>query len=96
MIGTGEEEVVNLDNLADGLSEIRPVKRKKEPVKMKAGVMILLIIAILILLVAVFYAVVIKSDIEIFDKLREFITESYAYKWVVSNLIPEKIYEIIK
>lgn len=96
MIGTGEEEVVNLDNLADGLSEIRPVKRKKEPVKMKAGVMILLIIAILILLVAVFYAVVIKSDIEIFDKLREFITESYAYKWVVSNLIPEKIYEMIK
>ena len=55
MIGTGEEEVVNLDNLADGLSEIRPVKRKKEPVKMKAGVMILLIIAILILLVATLY-----------------------------------------
>lgn len=96
MIGTGEEEVVNLDNLADGLSEIRPDKRKKEPVKMKAGVVILLIIALLILFVAVFYAVVIKSDIEIFDKLREFITESYAYKWVVSNLIPEKIYEIIK
>ena len=63
---------------------------------MKAGVVILLIIALLILFVAVFYAVVIKSDIEIFDKLREFITESYAYKWVVSNLIPEKIYEIIK
>jgi hypothetical protein len=96
MIGTGEEEVVNLDNLADGLSEIRPDKRKKEPVKMKAGVVILLIIALLILFVAVFYAVVIKSDIEIFDKLREFITESYAYKWVVSNLIPEKIYEMIK
>lgn len=96
MIGTGEEEVVNLDNLADGLSEIRPVKRKKEPVKMKAGVMILLIIAILILLVAVFYAVVIKSDIEIFDKLREFITESYAYKWAIENLIPEKIYEFLK
>ena len=96
MIGTGEEEVVNLDNLADGLSEIRPDKRKKEPVKMKAGVVILLIIALLILFVAVFYAVVIKSDIEIFDKLRDFITESYAYKWVVSNLIPEKIYEMIK
>lgn len=96
MIGTGEEEVVNLDNLADGLSEIRPDKRKKEPVKMKAGVVILLIIALLILFIAVFYAVVIKSDIEIFDKLREFITESYAYKWVVSNLIPEKIYEMIK
>ncbi|MBQ6838970.1 MAG: hypothetical protein IJO44_09020 [Clostridia bacterium] len=96
MIGTGEEEVVNLDNLADGLSEIRPVKRKKEPVKMKAGVMILLIVAILILLVAVFYAVVIKSDIEIFDKLREFITESYAYKWAIENLIPEKIYEFLK
>ena len=96
MIGTGEEEVVNLDNLADGLSEIRPVKRKKEPVKMKAGVMILLIIAILILLVAVFYAVVIKSDIEIFDKLREFITESYAYKWAIENLIPERIYEFLK
>lgn len=96
MIGTGEEEVVNLDNLADGLSEIRPVKRKKEPVKMKAGVMILLIIALLILFVAVFYAVVIKSDIEIFDKLREFITESYAYKWAIENLIPEKIYEFLK
>ena len=96
MIGTGEEEVVNLDNLADGLSEIRPDKRKKEPVKMKAGVVILLIIALLILFVAVFYEVVIKSHIEIFDKLREFITESYAYKWVVSNLIPEKIYEMIK
>lgn len=96
MIGTGEEEVVNLDNLADGLSEIRPDKRKKEPVKMKAGVVIFLIIALLILFVAVFYAVVIKSDIEIFDKLREFITESYAYKWVVSNLVPEKIYEMIK
>jgi uncharacterized BrkB/YihY/UPF0761 family membrane protein len=96
VIGTGEEEVVNLDNLADGLSEIHPDKRKKEPVKMKAGVIILLIIALLILFVAVFYAVVIKSDIEIFDKLREFITESYAYKWVVSNLIPEKIYEMIK
>ena len=96
MIGTGEEEVVNLDNLADGLSEIRPVKRKKEPVRMKAGVIILLIFAILILLVAVFYAVVIKSDIEIFDKLREFITESYAYKWAIENLIPEKIYEFLK
>ncbi|MBO5291420.1 MAG: hypothetical protein J6B35_07520 [Clostridia bacterium] len=96
MIGTGEEEVINLDNLADGLSEIRPVKRKKEPVKMKAGVIILLIIAILILLVAVFYAVVIKSDIEIFDRLREFITESYAYKWAIENLIPEKIYEFLK
>ena len=54
------------------------------------------IIAILILLVAVFYAVVIKSDIEIFDKLREFITESYAYKWAIENLIPEKIYEFLK
>lgn len=96
MIGTGEEEVVNLDNLADGLSEIRPVKRKKEPVKMKAGVIILLVIALLILFVAVFYAVVIKSDIENFDKLREFITESYAYKWATENLIPEKIYEILK
>ena len=96
MIGTGEEEVVNLDNLADGLSEFRPDKRKKESVKMKAGVIILLVIALLILFVAVFYAVVIKSDIEIFDKLREFITESYAYKWAIENLIPEKIYEILK
>ncbi len=96
MIGTGEEEIVNLDNLADGLSEFRPDKRKKEPVKMKAGVIIFLVIALLILFVAVFYAVVIKSDIEIFDKLREFITESYAYKWAIENLIPQKIYEILK
>ena len=33
---------------------------------------------------------------EIFDKLREFITESYAYKWAIENLIPEKIYEFLK
>lgn len=96
MIGTGEEEIVNLDNLADGLSEIRPDKRKKEPVKMKAGVVVFLVVALLILLVAAFYALVIKSDIEFFDEIRTFITESYAYKWVVSNLIPEKIYEMIK
>jgi hypothetical protein len=96
VIGTGEEEVVNLDNLADGMSELRPTKKHTEPVKMKAGVVILLIIALLILFVAVIYALVIKSDIEIFDEIRTFITESYAYKWVVSNLIPEKIYEMIK
>ena len=96
MIGTGEEEIVNLDNLADGMSEIRPVKRNSEPVKMKAGVVVFLVVALLILLVAVFYAVVIKSDIEIFDEIRTFITESYAYNWVVSNLIPEKIYEILR
>ena len=96
MIGTGEEEIVNLDNLADGMSEMRPVKRNGEPVKMKAGVVVFLVVALLILLLAVFYAVVIKSDIEIFDEIRTFITESYAYKWVVSNLIPEKIYEFLR
>ncbi len=96
MIGTGEEEIVNLDNLADGLSEIRPTKKHSEPVKMKAGVIVFLVIALLIFLVAAFYALVIKSEIEIFDEIRTFITESYAYKWVVSNLIPEKIYELLK
>ena len=95
MIGTGEEEIVNLDNLADGMSELRPTKKHTEPVKMKAGVVVLLVVALLILLVAAFYALVIKSDIEIFDGIRTFITESYAYKWVVSNLIPEKIYQIL-
>lgn len=96
MIGTGEEEIVNLDNLADGMSELRPTKKHTEPVKMKAGVVVLLIVALLILLVAVFYAVVIKSDFEIFEGVRNFITESYAYKWVADNLIPEKIYELLK
>ncbi len=96
MIGTGEEEIVNLDNLADGLSEIRPTKRRSEPVKMKAGIIVILVIALLILLVAVLYAIVIKSDIEIFKNIRELITESYAYNWVISNLIPEKLFEMLR
>ena len=96
MVEITEEEVVNLDNLADGMSELRPTKKHTEPVKMKAGTVVLLIVALLVLLVAFFYALVIKSDIEIFDGIREFITESYAYNWVVSNLIPEKLYEFLK
>ena len=96
MIGSGEEEIVNLDNLADGMSEMRPTKRKGKPVKMKAGVIVLLVLALLILLVSVFYALVIRSDIELFDSIREFITESYAYNWVTDNLIPEKLYEFFK
>lgn len=96
MIGSGEEEIVNLDNLADGMSEMRPTKRKGEPVKMKVGVIIFLVFALLLFLVSGFYALVIKSDIELLDSIREFITESYAYNWVVNNLIPEKIYEFLK
>lgn len=90
MIGSGEEEIVNLDNLADGMSEMRPTKRKGEPVKMKVGVIIFLVFALLLFLVSGFYALVIKSDIELLDSIREFITESYAYNWVVNNLIPDK------
>lgn len=96
MIGSGEEEIVNLDNLADGMSEMRPTKRKGEPVKMKVGVIIFLVFALLLFLVSGFYALVIKSDIGLLDSIREFITESYAYNWVVNNLIPEKIYEFLK
>lgn len=86
MIGTGEEEIVNLDNLADGMSELKPTKKHSEPVKMKAGVIVFLVIAVLILLVAAFYALVIKSDIEIFDGIRQFITQSAAYQWIITNL----------
>ena len=28
MVGIGEEELVNLDNIADGMSEMRPDKKK--------------------------------------------------------------------
>ena len=28
MVGKGEEEVVSLDNIADGMSEMRPDKKK--------------------------------------------------------------------
>ena len=96
MIGSGEEEIVNLDNLADGMSEMRPTKIKGEPVKMKAGIIVFLVLALLIFLVSALYAVVIRSDIELFDSIREFITESYAYNWVIDNLIPERLYEFLK
>ncbi len=86
MIGTGEEEIVNLDNLADGMSELKPTKKRTEPVKMKAGVVVFLVVAVLILLVAAFYALVIRSDIEVFDGIRQFIIESNAYQWIINNL----------
>ncbi len=83
MVEIGEEEVVSLDNIADGMSEMHPQKKKdkksvdktKEEIekpkqKLKKGVVALLVFAIVLVLGVVGYVTVVFGNIPFVVKWR--------------------------
>ncbi len=83
MVEIGEEEVVSLDNIADGMSEMRPNKKKEKKTdekneeftekpkhKLKKSVVALLIFAIVLVLGVVGYVTVVFGNIPFVVKWR--------------------------
>lgn len=101
MVEIGEEEVINLDNLADGMSEIRPDKKKgnkniKEPKqKLKKSVIAVLIFAIVLVLGVVGYVTVVFGNIPFVVKWRNIWIETAMttdqHKWLATWFFPDSL-----
>lgn len=100
MVGKGEEEVVRLDNIADGMSEMRPDKNKdnngnKPKQKLKKSVITLLVFSIVISLGVVGYVTVVFGNIPFVVKWRNIWIETAMttdqHKWLATWFFPDSL-----
>ncbi len=105
MVGIGEEEVVSLDNIADGMSEMRPDKKKankseeeskeKPKQKLKKSVVALLVFSIVLVLGVVGYVTVVFGNIPFIVKWRNIWIETAMttdqHKWLATWFFPDSL-----
>ena len=100
MVGKGEEEVVSLDNIADGMSEMCPDKNKdnngdKPKQKLKKSVITLLVFSIVISLGVVGYVTVVFGNIPFVVKWRNIWIETAMttdqHKWLATWFFPDSL-----
>ncbi len=105
VVEKGEEEVISLDNIADGMSEMRPDKKKenkdtdingeKPKEKLKKSVVALLIFSIVISLGIVGYATVVFGNIPFVVKWRNIWIETAMttdqHKWLATWFFPDSL-----
>lgn len=103
MVGKGEEEVVSLDNIADGMSEMRPDKKKdikdidangkKPKQKLKKSVVALLVFSIVLVLGVVSYVTIVFGNIPFVVKWRNIWIETAMttdqHKWLATWFFPD-------
>lgn len=103
MVGKSEEELVSLDNIADGMSEVRPDKRKrnkhkgeneKQPKqKLKKSVVALLIFSIVLVLGVSSYVTIVFGNIPFVVKWRNIWIETAMttdqHKWLATWFFPD-------
>ena len=103
MVGKGEEEVVSLDNIADGMSEMRPDKKKdnkdidtngkKPKQKLKKSVVALLVFSIVLVLGVVSYVTIVFGNIPFAVKWRNIWIETAMttdqHKWLATWFFPD-------
>ena len=109
MVEKGEEEVVSLDNIADGMSEMRPDKKKdnkdiyknseKSKHKLKKGVVAFLIFSIVLVLGVVGYVTVVFGNIPFVVKWRNIWIETAMttdqHKWLATWFFPDSLIDDI-
>ena len=105
MVGKGEEEVVSLDNIADGMSEVRPDKKRHKIItnenaeipkqKLKKSVLALLIFSIVLVLGVVSYVTVVFGNIPFIVKWRNIWIETAMttdqHKWLATWFFPDSL-----
>ena len=105
MVKKGDEEVVSLDNIADGMSEMRPDKKKlnkntnengEEPKqKLKKSALALLIFSIVLVLGVVGYVTVVFGNIPFVVKWRNIWIETAMttdqHKWLATWFFPDSL-----
>ena len=105
MVGKGEEEVVSLDNIADGMSEVRPDKKKHNKItnenaentkqKLKKSVLALLIFSIVLVLGVISYVTVVFGNIPFIVKWRNIWIETAMttdqHKWLATWFFPDSL-----
>ncbi len=105
----GDEEVVSLDNIADGMSEVRPDRKKsnkktdlntKPPKqKVKKSVIALLVFAIVLVLGVVGYVTVVFGNIPFVVKWRNIWIETAMttdqHKWLATWFFPDSLIDEI-
>lgn len=107
MVEIGEEEIVSLDNIADGMSEMLPNKKKDKKLsndpkteektkhKLKKSVIALLIFAIVLVLGAVGYVTVVFGKIPFVVKWRNIWIETAMttdqHKWLATAFFPDSL-----
>ena len=105
MVGKGEEEVISLDNIADGMSEMRPDKKKdnkdidangkKTKQKLKKSVVALLVFSIVLVLGVVSYVTIVFGNIPFVVKWRNIWIETAMttdqHKWLATWFFPDWI-----
>ena len=105
MVEKGEEEVVSLDNIADGMSEMRPDKKKdnkaieengeKTKQKLKKSVVAILLFSIIISLGIVGYVTVVFGNIPFVVKWRNIWIETAMttdqHKWLATWFFPDSL-----
>ena len=105
MVEKGEEEVVSLDNIADGMSEMRPDKKKanksseeskeKPKQKLKKSVVALLVFSIVLVLGVVGYVTVVFGNIPFVVKWRNIWIETAMttdqHKWLATWFFPDSL-----
>ena len=109
MVEIGEEEVVSLDNIADGMSETRPDKKKenkkidgngeKPKQKLKKSVVALLLFSITLVLGVVGYVTVVFGNIPFIVKWRNIWIETAMttdqHKWLATWFFPDSLIDEI-
>lgn len=105
LVGKGEEEVVSLDNIADGMSEVRPDKKKHNKItnenaentkqKLKKSVLALLIFSIVLVLGVISYVTVVFGNIPFIVKWRNIWIETAMttdqHKWLATWFFPDSL-----
>ncbi len=105
MVEKGEEEFVSLDNIADGMSEMRPDKKKDNKVtegnskkpkqKLKKSVVALLVFSIALVLGVVGYVTVVFGNIPFIVKWRNIWIETAMttdqHKWLATWFFPDSL-----
>lgn len=105
VVEKGEEEVVSLDNIADGMSEMRPDKKKdnkdndinseKPKEKLKKSVVALLVFSIVVVLGVVGYVTVVFGNIPFIVKWRNIWIETAMttdqHKWLATWFFPDSL-----
>jgi len=105
VVEKGEEEVVSLDNIADGMSEMRPDKKKTNKraeeskenpkQKLKKSVVALLIFSIVLVLGVVGYVTVVFGNIPFVVKWRNIWIETAMttdqHKWLATWFFPDSL-----
>ena len=101
VIEKGEEEIVSLDNIADGMSEMRPDRKKdnknneKPQHKLKKSVVALLAFSIVLVLSVVGYVTVVFGNIPFVVKWRNIWIETAMttdqHKWLATWFFPDSL-----